>query len=64
MISKEEMLANFKRKQIEKAGGEKQFKSQIRKQHTGIAKALSKAKAPSESYKMNYQKSTGRAYSE
>ncbi len=67
MISKEEMIAKFKARQLEKFGGEKNFKAHIKSQKSSIGKALgkyNKSKEPGEHEKLNYQHKTGRGYHE
>lgn len=63
-VSKAEILAKFKTRQIEKFGGEKKFQSHLSSQRKSIGKALIKAKEPNQQEKLNYQKRTGRGYNE
>lgn len=64
MISKAEILAKFKARQLDKFGGEKKFQSHLSSQRKSIGKALTKAKEPNEREKLDYQKRTGRGYNE
>jgi len=63
-VSKEELVAKFKERQIAKHGGIEKFQKHLQDTRNSIGKALSSHKEPSAKEKSEHQLRIGRAYND
>lgn len=63
-VSKEEVVARFKEKQIAKHGGVEKYQKHLQDTRNSISKALSSHKEPSDKEKSEHQSRIGRAYND